>query len=55
MFLIGGHNKNIEINKRDIFELNHIINNAYDDWIQLKNGFIVSYGRNRTIKVWNII
>ena len=55
MFLTGGYNNNIKIYKRDIIELIHIINNAHDDWIQLKNGFIVSYGRNRTIKVWNII
>ena len=59
MFLTGGYNNNIKIYNSDIFELIHIINNAHNDWvygfIQLKNGFIVSYGRDRTIKVWNII
>ena len=57
LFLIGGVSKDIKIYRSDNYECITIIKDAHNDNIlgisQLNNGLILSYGKDKIIKVWS--
>ena len=60
IFLVGGHNKDIEIFKNDNnYKCIQTITDAHSSYIlgfiELKNGTIVSYGHDQIIKIWKFI
>ena len=59
LFLIGGKSKNIKIYRYDNYECIQIINDAHNDEIygitELNDNSIVSYGYDKTIKIWSFL
>ena len=56
IFLVGGLSKDIRIYQNDNYECVQIIKNAHDDdifgFVELKDKSIVSYSRDKKIKLW---
>ena len=56
IFMIGGKSKDIRIYRNDNFECIQIIKNAHlndiKGFIELKDGSIASYSKDKTIKIW---
>ena len=56
IFLVGGFGKDIEIYRNDNYECIQKIQNAHNDnirgFIELQDGSIVSFSKDKTIKIW---
>ena len=57
IFLVGGISKDIKIYRNDNYECIQIIENAHNNdikgFIELKDGSIASFSKDKTIKIWS--